>query len=366
MSNQSPHLPAYQAHASPSPHAGQQQTQSLPDAAQLLQLLQSQQVQIQQMQQHMLQQAAAPVAVAAHAAAPPRQERPRIPPPPFFDGKGTGLDEWETALRKQITWYRTPVAEEVQLATMFLSGAAEDWWKHLQVNTKAAIGDFSSLVDAIRTRFQPVTTADLARVKITKLVQGKAPINDYVAAFRKLLTPLGDMHESDRLFHFLRGVKPEIATQIRMQGIKVLDTAIEMASRMGTMGEYGAQAAAPPSASHGSSAPMDLDALSLDNIEGLEKSETNGSSSSSSAAVPAGQLLAQLQEVLAAMRDTRRPRPPKVGQSKKFEDGRFRHGDLSRAEMDAHFSAGTCFECGKPGHRARNCPKAKPKDRPSN
>lgn len=349
----SPHLP-------PNVGFGGMQSPGAPDAVALLATVQTQQQQIaqlhqlmQQMQQHIAQQ---PPPQAPHQGAP-RQERPRLPAPPSFDGKGSALDAWEAEIRKQIVWYRTPLADEVSTATAFLSDAAYDWWTHLQSASKGSIVDLTSLVSALRGRFQPVTTAEMARVRISKLTQGKSSINDYVAAFRKLLTSLSTMSEDDRLFNFVRGLKPEIATQIRVQGVKTLEAAIEMASRMGTMGEYGALAAA---AAHGRAADghgdaMDLSVLGLDGIEGLEAESTSASSFSSSKGVS----LEQFQLLLAAMRDGRRPLPGKGANPKsgRFDDGRFRYGELSRAEMDAHYAAGTCFVCGKAGHRANKCKK---------
>ena len=333
--------------------------QQPPDVAQLMQALQLQQQQIAQ-----LQQFAAAQQVQPAAAAPPshRVERPKLPSPPSFDGKGASLDEGESAIRKQLNWYRTPASDELAVAEAFLTGAAYDWWKHLLLASKAAVIDFASLVAALRARFQPVTTAELARLQLSKLAQGKAAVHDYISAFRRLLTPLTSMAEEDRLFAFMRGLRSDIATQLRVHGVKSLELAIEMAARVGTMGEYSSAMAAGPSAHRGNddASPMDVDAMMLAGIEGLEQESTSSSlatGSSSSAPITHSQFA----QLLAVMQERRggqgRPR-------QKFDDGRYRHNKLSREEMDAHFAAGTCFECGKAGHQARNCPKKKASGQP--
>ena len=65
-----------------------------------------------------------------------------------------------------------------------------------------------------------------------------------VAAFRRLLIPLSDMGEADRLHAFTRGLKPAIATQLRVHGVQTTDAAIEMAVRVGSMSEFAALASA--------------------------------------------------------------------------------------------------------------------------
>jgi Retrotransposon gag protein/Zinc knuckle len=315
--------------------------------------------QMQQMQRAQQQQAVVPG--GAPSAYAPRVERPRLPAPATYEGQASALDEWGAEMEQQYDWYGThDEKERLRTATAFLRGAARDWWTHLASADRAAIDTWSALLAALRRRFQPVTTAAMARARLDTLAQGRQSVHEYVAAFRRLLIPLSDMGEADRLHAFTRGLKPTIATQLRVHGVQTTDAAIEMAVRVGSMSEFAALASAPAgaAASHGG-APMDLDELG---IEGLEK-ETSGHSATGGADAPVTR--AEFQQLLAAMQENRRGRSRpaasnegrSAGPIPRDEEGRLRYGDLTRAQMDAHFTAGTCFNCGKPGHIARKCTK---------
>ena len=338
-------------------HLQQQQETHIQLLAQQNQMLQQQLAQ----QAHAPQPAAGALQVANGAHAVRRPDRPRLPAPKKFDGRSTTLDAWETECMQQFEWYdMADDIERVKFAVAFTEGAAYDWWQHMQPIDRQAMQTFTQLVAALRKRFQPVTTADSARAAITVLAQGKSTVHAYTMAFRRLLTPLDDMSEADRLFHFLRGLKPSIAVTVRTHGVDTLDKAIAMAARVGSQGEFAAIASGG-AATASSSAPMDLDALLA--VEGLEQ-ETDGSASSS--ASPASSPLAQqFQELLAFMKGMRSRGPTSSSSSSaskprmaRDSEGRLLYGNLSREEMDSRFAANLCFHCNKPNHRAAQCRSA--------
>lgn len=313
---------------------------------------------------HQVQEALArlsPGGAAPPSAPTPRVERPRLPPPPFYSGGASALDDWFGAMEQQILWYGdglpTDSARLVWVAS-FLQGPALDWWKTL-VAKPATVAEFGT---ALRARFQPVNSAEIARAKLLTLVQGRGTVQAYVDAFRRLLVRVPDMAESDRVFQFLRGLQPAVATQLRVQGVTTVDRAIEMAVRVGSLMEHGAaasgSAAAAPRAS-GSQAPMELDS-----IEGLE-GDTEG------AGAPNGQddapvTQAQLRQMLNAMRDERRG-PANRGGRGGGRGGPSSHRvrglpqvqHLSPAQVQEYMDAGKCFGCGSTEHQSRRCPKRK-------
>jgi hypothetical protein len=165
---------------------------SAPAPADPTTMLAHMQAAMQQMHQQMQQ--LQPQAAQAPAPRPPAG--PKLPASVFFEGKSTALDEWATSMSKQFDWYGTQVeTDRLRFAVGFLNGSAYDWWSNLP-NTESdrtAIDTWSKLVDALRRRFQPVTTAEMARARLATLAQGKPTVHEYVSAFRRLLIPLSDI-----------------------------------------------------------------------------------------------------------------------------------------------------------------------------
>lgn len=62
------------------------------------------------------------------------------------------------------------------------------------------------MASALRSRFQPVTAARVARQQLDGLRQGSRGINDYIADFQRLHALLPNMAEEDALYAFERGV----------------------------------------------------------------------------------------------------------------------------------------------------------------
>ena len=89
----------------------------------------------------------------------------------------------------------------MRLPTSVLAGDAWDWWAHLGA---AAPAGWTALVDALRARFQPVTSAETARAKLASLAQGKASVNEYISAFRRLLVAVPTMGVSGGLSRHLK------------------------------------------------------------------------------------------------------------------------------------------------------------------
>ena len=323
-------------------------------AAAFLQMQQQMQAQAQQMAQlqQLLQQQQQQLAhqpPAAAAAAAPRVDRPRLPAPAAYDGKAASLDKWIADLRQQFEWYGITLdADRMRFATGFIEGSARDWWTALASAARPTA--FEDLVAALRKRFQPVTSAETARAKLAVLQQGKSSIHDYVAAFRQLLVSVPSMGEDDRLFQFTRGLRLAIATQLRVHGVASVDATIEMATRVGSLGELAGltsvRGLTPASAAVGP------DDMQLDNIEGLD-SETARAEGSA----PVTQ--AQLEALLNAMRNERssnRSKESKAG-GKDIVAAIAKRFKLTAEQVREHFDKGQCFNCDGTGHSSRACTK---------
>jgi hypothetical protein len=334
------------------------------DAAQLQQALNALNQQQQQLQQQM--QALQQQPQQAPGGAPPQGPRlhlPRIAPPSSYAGEsGAALDNWLRELEQQFSWYQlTTDADRTRLAAAHLRSTALDWWSSLEPAAALALAaSWAQFEAALRARFQPVNSAQTARRQLDELRQGpRQSVHDYISAFRRILTAAKSMGEDDRVHCFVRGLRPAIATQLRIHGVGKLDDAIAMAARVGTLGEMAGPAAAPhygSAAASAGSAPMELDALAA--IEGLER-ETGeaGEQAATSSAAPITQ--AQFQQLLNAMREQR---GRGAGKPAGFDprDRRLpKVAGLTPAQVKEHMDNGKCFGCGSKEHMSRSCPKKK-------
>jgi hypothetical protein len=330
--------------------------------AQQLKELVEQQVQAALQAAQMQQASASPGGPIAAPA--PKIERPRLPPPPFYSGGAAALDDWFSAMEQQINWYGSGLPTEASRLTWigaYLQGAALDWWKTLAAKP-TTVQEFAT---QLRARFQPVNSAETARAKLLALVQSKGGVQPYVDAFRRLLVRVPDMSEADRLFQFLRGLHPQIATQIKVSGKKTLEEAIDVAVRVGSLMEQGASVQMHRAAASSSTAPMELD-----NIEGLE-GETDGSegarTSNTDGEAPVTR--AELRELLNAMQQQRKGSPGRggAGAGRGGRSGPNSHRmrglpqipHLPPVQVQEYMEAGKCFGCGSKDHQSRKCPKRK-------
>lgn len=184
---------------------------------------------------------------AAASSAPFRAPQPRLAPPPTYNGSAVALDGWLREMRKHCRYYGiTTDAEGVRFCSAQLSGAALDWWDALADEARTvSSGSFAAFERALRSRFQPVTSAQTARATIDRLQQGaKQSVHDYISSFRRLLSAVPTMSEDDRVHAFLRGLKPALQAQVRVHDPTSMDEAINKAARIGGVAQFAAAAAA--------------------------------------------------------------------------------------------------------------------------
>jgi hypothetical protein len=314
----------------------------------------------QQQQQHQPHQ--------PHQPAAARPAQPRLASPPAYDGKSADLDEWFSVLDQQFEWYGMTLDEErIKFAAVHFRGSARDWWQNLTAAHRAQ-HSWGTLQTALRHRFQPVTTAELARAKLIGLAQGRHSVHEYVASYRRLMISLPAMEEGDRLFAFLRGLKPTIAAQLRVRSVATVDDAIEMAVRVGSLSDYAILAAGTGgigSPQQGST-PMELDALLSDPADEPDSAPADGGGP-----VTRAELIAAL-NAIAQQRIPSRYQGGVSGQGAPRQRGSAGRGlpripHLSPDQVKEYMDAGKCFGCGSTAHQSRACPKRKegPDGRPS-
>jgi Retrotransposon gag protein len=147
---------------------------------------------------------------------------------------GAVLDAWLADLRAVADFHRLTPARTVEFGVYRLKGTARSWWTgKLTDGERAAINDLPKLAAGLRARFQPITTEDTARAQLCAIVQGSRSVDAYIAEFEALSERVPSMSEPDRVFHFRRGVRADIADKLRDDGVESLARAIEVAARRG-------------------------------------------------------------------------------------------------------------------------------------
>jgi len=339
--------------------------------AQLMQVMQGNQAAQQQQfaaaVQHLQQNAAA--AAPAPAAAPPAAgaHRAKGAPPSAYSGSASALDNWLREVKQQFDWYKwTDPDAQVSFAAVQLRGPALDWWTSLSgVQQHPLRASFAAFEAALRGRFQPVNSAQTARLALDALRQGaRQSAADYISAFRRLLVSVPNMSEEDRVHRFVQGLRGPIQQHLIVQGVDTLDKAIAMAARVGSLGQFAAasSAAAGPAAAGGDA--MDLNALDGAGVEGLER-ETDGSEAPSDAPVTRAELHRMQKQLLAAMQH-HRGGPSKRAPFGRGDRGPLRVPGLSAQQVRERLDGGLCFVCGEAGHRKFDCPQNKSKNQSGN
>ena len=153
------------------------------------------------------------------------------------------------------------------------------------------------------------------------------------------------------MHRFLRGLRPSIATQLRVQGVSTLDAAIAMAARVGSIAEFGSASSPAPAAA----AAVGADDMQLDNIEGLD-SETSAAEGST-APVTQAQLMALINAMKHERGSNRTKEAKSGGKDVAAAIGKRFH--LTPEQVREHFDKGQCFNCHSTEHSSRTCPKQK-------
>ena len=324
------------------------------DAAALqaaVQQLQAALLQQQGQHAHDMQHMQAAVAAAAGAAGggaaagAPRPPTLRLPPLPYYNGASPLLDTWTAVVRQQYKFYGlADDASQMRLVTAYLSGPALDWFEN-----PGAAGPpttWTTLEAGLRARFQPVTTADTAREQLFALEQGRAPINDYVASFRRLVVALPTMDADTRMFQFRRGLTPALRLQLLQAAPTTLEAAISLAVRVGSsqLQMEGAAAAA--------AAPLLPSAMDLSAMLGVE------AQGNPDAPITQGQFAM----LLAAMHGSYGGGTSGVGaggggHGSNGSRGPPRVPGFTPEKVKQYMAAGMCFGCDATDHRSPDCPQ---------
>jgi len=315
----------------------------------------------QLVQQHLQQQQQSSSSSSSSSHSSPQLrggDKPRLPPPPPYDGRSAGgVDGFLRELRKQFAWYAASMqrdADRIRFGSAHLSGVALDWWESIAANQPQ---DWKGFEDALRTRFQPVNSADAARAQLDKLRQEpRQPVHEYTAEFRRILVALPKMDEGDRVYRFLCGLQPRLAGLVRLQAPTRLADAIAFAARVDglTSSEVSSFPSSSPPGGSTEGAPSASVPMDVNNLEDIEVSSMAGVASAIQALVAAQRQQGELLFALSSGRDTSSfnssggSRPPRTPSALV--------PNVTAGQIQDRRDRGACFACGKEGHRKIDCP----------
>jgi hypothetical protein len=289
-----------------------------------------------------------------------------------YDGaSGAKLDDWLDELDAAVDFFCLNDSEAVAFGVLRLRGAARQWWKGLGADGKAAVSSAASLGKALRARFQPVTAARAARAQLDKLMQGPRATSDYIADFQRLHALLPDMSEADALHAFERGLRRDIALELRIQRVTKVADGIALAAHV----DGSAAAAAASSSSHGRGAAAAAAQMEIDDGDGaplsaldarmdrLERTVLNAIQGGGAGSMHGLGAKTQTQRGYLGERRGRRGGFGARG-GRGGGRGGFRGGaplaipGVPAEVVEQRRAAGQCFRCGDGNHRSMECPNA--------
>ena len=357
--------------------------QQVANMAAALQQQQQLNAQLQQQMQQVLQAQAQLAAQAQQAQGAQAQQqgashRLKAPTPPTFRGEMLAVDTFIRAQKQQHAFYGADLATDVaklRFVAVHLADGASQWFETQQASP-APITTWAEFEERFHKRYRPVKAEMAARQRLSQLEQrGTTSVNVYASLFQAILSPITDMSEKDKLFSFVRGLRPEIKLRMWEKEINTLAEAINCAvsveammsfGRTGMMpngfgggrvhghhGSAGASNAASSSSSSG--VHMDLSNMSLGDEHAsemdpfalfsqndrFEPSASDHAAASSSAMMALNGKIQALEHRLQNLTFT--PRPDRVP-------------GLKADDVKKLMKEGRCFRCKKTGHMKNACP----------
>jgi len=285
----------------------------------------------------------------------PHKREPRMTDLKGFEGIDfTVLDDWLDNLSRLAEYYDMNDSEVVKYGVVHLEKSARAWWVSLGQKEKVVIVDLKTLSSALRSRFQVITSKEVARMELHELRQGNRHVNAYIADFQRLsaLLPISAEVEEERCFQFCLGLKEDIRRELVKLNVTTLTGSIETAARIGNL---------PSNNQSMSQARLHQMGMSANNEETLI-SQTDNTLNRMAEAI---NMLAQAQTQgtpnsgVGAKTRTKRDYS-QTGSQLRTPLNRFppQVPGVPSELVQQRYEAKQCLRCGDPNHRALACPNA--------
>lgn len=171
--------------------------------------------------------AKAQTAAATAATAAPR---PSPPKPQQFDGTAP-VDDWLFSMK---LYFRAAAAmtgaAQVAFAQACLTGPALAWLRSDQAAYHSPT--FEQFEAFLKARWLPIESTKTARARIVGIAQADGEsASDYAERFQGYAAMASDMHEADKVFHFVRGLKSHVGKVVNDRDPTSLHAAMQHATR---------------------------------------------------------------------------------------------------------------------------------------
>lgn len=294
--------------------------------------------------------------LAAAKANKGRSSTIKAPPLSTFTGSmNNAIDPWLRNVQKQFAFdafqgsgqFPTD-ATKVAYATLFLDGAAADWWNGAD---RSAVSTWAQFVECVQTRWRPTMPAENARARLANLKQ-KGHVSGYCDAFQKIITHIPDKSEADKVFDFKRGLNAALASRVAEKAPKTLEEAINLCVRLDPLLSSGGGHRLWPSQAASSSSSNDMVDVNhvdeyADELYGDSGEPEEHKSDSTNAMLVAK--LAAMEERLNLLGQGGSSSAPKT---KKDRIPGLKPEDVAKLMRE-----GRCFKCKSKDHMKRDCPQ---------
>jgi hypothetical protein len=155
--------------------------------------------------------------------------------PSMYSGDmGSDVDAWLFMVLQYA--YITGIADDdrVKWAATYLTGKAATWWRGMVM--QQAEGDIDRVTwdqfcIGLKGMFKPVNAKKIARDKLAALKQTHS-VAKYNYDITQLFLEIGDIHESEKLDRYVRGLKDKVRMEVELTEPTTLAVAMSKAQRV--------------------------------------------------------------------------------------------------------------------------------------
>jgi hypothetical protein len=155
--------------------------------------------------------------------------------PSMYSGDmGSDVEAWLFQVLQYA--YITGIAEDnrVKWAATYLSGKAATWWRGMVM--QHADGDIDRITwdefcRGLKSMFKPVNAKKIARDRLASLKQTHS-VAKYNYDITQLFLEIGDIHDSEKLDRYVRGLKDKIRMEVELAEPTTLADAMAKAQRV--------------------------------------------------------------------------------------------------------------------------------------